>query len=691
MKCSNFLLEIRNSQPMKCSHLQYFRPLFLCAGFLLACAWASAQKAPAQSPTKPINLDKELEEPVEPNRAASYYHFSIAKWIDDRGNVANAISEMRLALKYNPTSPEIHLEMAALLEKSGDTEGAIEHAQKAAQMDPQDPDPHWFLANLYFRPQLRGSSATNGMQKAVGELEKLRELTPDDERVYYALGGAYFELNQPEKAIQAYEKFQSLANGMDNGYREIAKYYDRSGNPEKAVEYLTKALKIQPDSVESLSMLGVILSKLSKNEEAISIYKKLREVTGGNNAVSRQLASLLIEAGKFDEAFDILNDLAKTMPEDPINKILLGRALIGLHKYPDAIETLQSIVVSDNSVVLEAQFYLGRAYEENGNYADAIKTFSRLLETTSANSEETQANRQVFRQHLAANYMETGDYDNAISIYKDIAREDAKAYFQLLNAYRISRQYDKALSFGKTQYEKDPENIPMAIGYARTLADVGRPKEGIDILSRLLQSHPEDVEICVNLSQLYLQDKRYADAEKLLLRAENKSLDNAADVERLKFQRAAIYEKQKDFDRAESLLKEILKENPNNAVALNYIGYMLADRGVRLEESIRYVKEALALDPRNGAYLDSLGWAFFKLNDMQNAEKYLLEADQLVRNDPTIVDHLGDLYFKTGDLQKAESFWMKSVKIGTEEEDVQKVRRKLEMLQERLRKQKSGK
>jgi Flp pilus assembly protein TadD len=152
-----------------------------------------------------------------------------------------------------------------------------------------------------------------------------------------------------------------------------------------------------------------------------------------------------------------------------------------------------------------------------------------------------------------------------------------------------------------------------------------------------------------------------------------------------------VYEKQKDFERAESVLKEIQKENPNNAVALNYIGYLLADRGVRLEEAVRYIKEALTLDPRNGAYLDSLGWAFFKMNDFENAEKHLLEADQLVKNDPTIVDHLGDLYYKLGDLTKAQSFWQKSVSIGTEQEDIQKVRRKLEMLQDKLRKQKPAK
>jgi tetratricopeptide (TPR) repeat protein len=400
---------------------------------------------------------------------------------------------------------------------------------------------------------------------------------------------------------------------------------------------------------------------------------------------------VLIEAGEFREALDILNELLKAAPADPISRILLGRAQIGLRKYPEAIETLQSIVIPNPALALESQFYLGRAYEENANYAEAVKIFSRLLERTASGSEESQANRQVFRQHLAANYMELREYENAISVFREIVREDAKANYQLLNAYRVSRQFDKALPFGKIQYEKDPDDIPIAVGYARTLADAGKPKEGVEILTRLLQSHPEDIDVYVALSQLYLQAKRYSDAERLLLRAENKGFKNAADAERLKFQRVEVYEKQKDFDRAESVLKEILKVNPSNAVALNYIGYMLADRGVRLEEALQYVKEALAIDPRNGAYLDSIGWAFFKLNDMQNAEKYLLEADQIVKNDPTIVEHLGDLYFKTGDLQKAQDFWMRSISIGTEEEDVQKVRRKLEMLRERLLKQKPSK
>ena len=685
------VLEIRNNKPMKCSPVRSLMRLFLFLGLMSVCMGAPAQKVAPQVPTKPINLDRELEEQVKPDRAASYYHYSLAKWNEDKGDLAKAVSEMRVALKYNPGSSSIYLEMATLLGKSGSIQEAMDYAQKAVELDPKAPGPHWLLANIYFRPQMRGDSATADIQKAVQELEKLRELSPEDERVYYALGGAYFELNQPEKAIQAYEKFQSLSTSIDNGYREIAKYYDGIGNLDKAAEYLLLGLKNEPDSAEGLNMLATIYLKQSKNKEAIPIYKKLLAITGENAGAGRRLASLLIESGENSEAFNLLTDLAKTTPGDPISQVLLGRAQIGLHKYPEAIEILRSVSTNDADISMEAQFYLGRAYEESGNRKEAIAIFERLLQKVPAGTEEAKTNRMLFQQRLAINYWEMGEREKTIALYRDMAKADPKANSLLLQAYRLSRQFDKALPLGKEQYEKDPSNLQTGIEYAQTLTDAGKPKEGIEILNRLLQSNPEEVDLYIGLSQMYMQDKRFSDAEKILIRAEEKNPKEALDKNRIKFQKATVYERQKDYDRAEAVFKELLKENPSNPVVLNYLGYMLADRGVRLDEAVRYVKEALVVDPRNGAYLDSLGWAYFKLNDLKNAEKCLLEANELVQNDPTIEEHLGDLYFKTGDLQKTESYWTKSVSIGTDAEDTQKVRRKLEALQEKLRKQKSAK
>ncbi len=681
---------------MKCSLAHSLRCSILCLGLLSLCMPIFAQKERVLTPPgppagKPINLDKEIETPVTVDRAASYYHFSLAKWYEDEGNIPKALSEMQTSLKYNPNSPGVHLEIASLLEKSGNVREAIENAQEAARLDPQDADPHWLLANIYFHAQDRGNPQES-IQKAIQELEKLVELTPEDERAYFALGGAYFALNKPEKGVAAYEKFQSLTSMGDTGYREIARYYERTGNDAKAIEYLVKGLKINPDSTESLALLADLYSKQNKSKEAIPLYKKLMELTGNNLNVGRNLAVALVDNGENADALKILDEIAKnpSLANEGSIQMLRGKALFGLRKFPEALTALQSVADADPNS-MEARFYTGRIYEETGKYTEASKVFSALLDKTAGTSEEMKSNRLVFQQHLAADYLELGNHDKAIAIYQEMAQADPKrANPQLLNAYRTGKDFAKALPLGKDLYQKNPNDVEIAVIYARTLADSGKPKDGAEILSKLLQSNPDNIEVYVNLSQIYLQDKRYSDAEKILRRAEDKTTDKQNN-ERLKIQLAAVYERQKDFDRAESIFKDILKVNPQNAVALNYIGYMLADRGVRLDEAVRYVKEALAIDPQNGAYLDSLGWAFFKLNDMKKAEEYLLAADELVKDDPTIEEHLGDLYFKTGDLAKAEEFWKKSVTIGTEQEDVQKVRRKLESLQETLRKQKSGK
>ena len=92
----------------------------------------------------------------------------------------------------------------------------------------------------------------------------------------------------------------------------------------------------------------------------------------------------------------------------------------------------------------------------------------------------------------------------------------------------------------------------------------------------------------------------------------------------------------------------MLQVNPRNAAVLNYYGYMLADRGVRLDEATAMMKRAVSEDPTNGAYLDSMGWSYYKHNKLAEAEEYLRKAVERTGHDPTILDHLGDVYYKRG-------------------------------------------
>src|SRR5208283_2388282 len=141
----------------------------------------------------------------------------------------------------------------------------------------------------------------------------------------------------------------------------------------------------------------------------------------------------------------------------------------------------------------------------------------------------------------------------------------------------------------------------------------------------LMNNTPADRELYLHVAQVYIQAKQFTEAEQ----AVNKALAYSSKPEEEGYSRfvlGSIYERQKKYDLAEEQFKKVLAVDPFNAAAANYLGYMLADRGVRLEESVKYIQKALELEPNNGAYLDSLGWAYYKMDRYELAEGHLEKA-----------------------------------------------------------------
>jgi len=639
----------------------------------------------AQTSSGPINLDRALRDdaPPEPDRAASYYYYILAKEHELKGDPARALSSMQMALENNPASSDVHYELAALYARMGNINEATRYANDSVKLDPENPDPHWLLMNIHLSARRRGAAAggNEGLRQAIRELGILEKLTPEDERVYYTLGGVYFELGEADKAVAAYEKYQKYS-GSDNGYREIARYYAGAKNLDMAAEYLKKGLELQPDSAESLVMLGNIYLSQGKTKEGAAVFKKLFEISNGNAQVMRQLAIVLFESGDYREAAEMLEELAKNTRPDRLSQVLLGQCYFRMNRTSDAIRLFKEVLshVADD---VDARFYLAESYVRTGQFEDAAKIYEELLRDRE--NPDALNNRNVFMERLAGVSLELENYEKAIDLYEEIAEVNPQERYKLLEAYRVSERFDKGIALSKELMAENPDDVFIGIIYARTLADAGKKKEGAEFLSGMLQSHPGEIQIYVNLSEIYRQDKRYSDAEKILLKGEAQTKDPEA-VERLKFQRAAIYEQWKAYDRAEQIFREILEKSPDNSQTLNYLGYMFADRGVRLDEAIKYVGKALEIEPENGAYLDSMGWAYFKLDDMENAEKYLLKAVVIVPKDSTIHDHLGDLYFKTGRFEKARDYWTEAARVSKDPEEVQKIRRKLTQVEQTLRK-----
>jgi Tfp pilus assembly protein PilF len=190
----------------------------------------------------------------------------------------------------------------------------------------------------------------------------------------------------------------------------------------------------------------------------------------------------------------------------------------------------------------------------------------------------------------------------------------------------------------------------------------------------------EVVDLQLTLSQLYSEHQQYSKAEKVI----SDALGERPDDQRLRFQLGAMRERQGKHEGAEEAFRAVLENDPEHAGVLNYLGYMLADLGLRLEEARDYILKALEDDPYNGSYLDSLGWVYFRLNQLDLAEKNLLLAAQINSNDGTILEHLGDLYHKLGDLNKARRYYEQSVHFADDEIEKGKVEKKLSALLKEL-------
>ena len=114
------------------------------------------------------------------------------------------------------------------------------------------------------------------------------------------------------------------------------------------------------------------------------------------------------------------------------------------------------------------------------------------------------------------------------------------------------------------------------------------------------------------------------------------------------------------------MLRHTLELNPNHPDALNYLGYLDAESGVNLIEAKALIERALALDPDNGAYLDSLGWVYYQMGNLDEAITRLVRASELLNTDPTILEHLGDVYFKRRELDRARHSWERALELGAD-------------------------
>ena len=624
-------------------------------------------------------------------RAEAYYHFSLARNYEESGNFLNAVDEYKKAIQQDPQSASLYIELANAYLRNRQLNNAIREAESAVRVDSESLEAHRLLGSIYYgivrnEDSQRTPASSEYLKKAIQEYEKICRLDTTDTNSLVVLSLLYRYDGQGEKAVETAKRLLDKAPSSEAGLANLAQIYSEQGNTQEAINVFKKALEVNPNSPRILEQMAIAYEQVKDYPNAIQTYRKAIALDEDGLELRKGLAQALLDNKQDDEAEKEFLKILEADPDEGVAYFRLAQIYKNRRDFDKALahyNKASSILVGS----LEISFNIALLYEELGRYEKAEERFQQLLKLTEKAgnySASEKQNRGAFLTHAGYVSQQLEKYPQAIAYFTELKtlnpENAARAESYIIDTYRASKQLDKALATSEDAVKAHPEDKDLKLLHADLLSESGKGTQAIERLQKMLQGSEDDAKIYSAMIQVYQRDKKFKDAEKTLLTAE-KFFKNK---EGYHFMLGSMYERQKDYEKAEKTFKKVIELNPKHAAALNYLGYMLADRGVRLDESLSLIQKAVDLDPNNGAYLDSLGWAYFKLNRVDEAETYLKKALDRVRKDPTIHEHLGDVYYQKGQYADARAAWELSLANGQDEEETRKVQKKIDDLKVKL-------
>jgi tetratricopeptide (TPR) repeat protein len=664
---------------------------FACPLFLVAVAFGQDNAAAA----KPAGTTAD--------KAASYYNYSLghlyAELAGASGNrelFTKAVDAYRAALKADPSATFIAEELSDLYIQSGRLREAVTEAEDALKQNPDDLNSRRLLARIYTR--LIGDSQANRIdenmvKKAIEQFQKITAGDPKDVESWLMLGRLDKISQNSTEALAAYNKVLELDPGNEDAMTGQAQVYSDLGDAKAAADLLRKVADKDP-TARSLTSLAQVYEQLKDYSLAAEMLRRALEQQPGNSDLKHMLAQDLLYSDQIDDSLKVYQDLIEEDPKDQLALLRISKIYQQKRDFAKAHEAADKAKELDpNNIEIEYNEVTLLASE--GRTSEAIKALKAILDSTAKKtySADERNNRISLLDGLGGLYQKVEQYTAAVETYHQMAEVDPdvapRASAEVIETYRLAKDFPKAEAEAQAASKKYPNDRLVRSVHASVLADLGKTDEAVAETRKLLDGK-NDRDTYINLAQIYDKARNFPEMAKMLDAAEKLSPGND-DKEAVIFMRGAMYERMKNYTEAEEEFHKALAINPDNASALNYLGYMLADRGIRLEEARDLIAKAVEREPKNGAYLDSLGWVLFRLNKLPEAEAKLREALELMSRDPTVHDHLGDVYFHEGKIRDAIAQWQSSLKewqagapSDLDHTEVAKVQKKLDDAKVRL-------
>ena len=636
---------------------------------------ATEKKTDSSAATQEQFVDPNTASEKDSARAEAYYNFTIGHIYEQQYEATSnaeyatkAIEAYKKAYALDPKSQVIGERLAEMYWKAQRIHDAVAEAQEILKRDPDNVQSRRLLGRIYLR-SLGDISASSGqsetVSRAIEQYREINRLDASDTESALWLARLYRLKNEHDKAEQVLKSI--LKNDPENepAVEQLTQLLMDQGKSPEAVTLLEGIIAHSPTPV-LLDLLGDAHTQAHELEKAEEAYRKAAELDPSELSHQRGLGQTLLAEEKYSEALKVYEKLSDVMPDDSDVYLRIAQIYRELHQLDRAEQNLvKARQYAPGS--LEVMYNEAMLYQAQGRYEDAVRVLSDAVTGIKGQSPAAPSRRRslaILYQQLGQLYRDTQNYQAAIYTFEELGHlgeeEDRRARMMIMDTYRAAKDLPKAMQTGKEALAKYPADPAIRTSHALLLGENGQTDDAVKILRAQLHGDAGDREAYLNIAQVYERGRRYKEAEEAA-RAAEVLPGQARDNEMVWFLLGAIYERQKFFDKAEEQFKKVLAVNPKNAPVLNYYGYMLGDLGIRLDEAEALVQQALKEDPFNGAYLDSLGWIYFKENKFGASESTLRKAVERERHDATIHSHLGDLYAKTGRGDLAAAEWEKSL------------------------------
>ena len=583
------------------------------------------------------------------------------------GRFQEALVLYRKVLKTLPNDAVVHLEYAQLLHDLNVSDEATAEAREAVRLAPDLAEAQRLLGALELAAAEKDPSR---LPSAVEHLEIARRLAPSDISTGVGLARALLASDRAAEASAVLDEMPELA-GQPTIQRLSAEAKAKSGQWKEA-EALYRALyEADPGDREVAAALVDLYEDQDKMTEALQVLDQLEHRDPTNSGISERIVLDLARAGRFAEAEQKARDLTAKRPENRATRRLLATVMFEQGNPAEGEKILRDLIETDpqdpsSKRALASELVRDRRFDE------ARKMYQEMAAAAGNDPRGAEARQSAATELGFIAYLQK-DWGQARSILAPVAmtgkKVNSRAARILLATDRDSEDFADGWDRAKAYAAADPADAEWKAVAAEFQYRLGDKKAAEAALDELGASG--DVDKMMAAADAYGRLKLYAPAVRIARAATVKYPENTEAMFRL----ASSLERGGNPAEAEKVFLQLLDVRPNDSATQNYLGYMWADQGVQLDRARQMLEKAVAREPRNAAYLDSLGWAYFRLGQIEAAKKNLREAHRREPSDPTIEEHMGDLDARLGDSEAAMRHWEKALELKSEEPD--RVRGKL--------------